>query len=92
MSKSTITTSQSGAIVASGPDAVAVFQATVLARALRTYAATKMQVNRAYTPANMLAVATKITGKPFKRGQYIQAADALKEWADSQIGVTVNKP
>lgn len=91
MTKSTITTSQSGATVASGPAAVAVIQATTIATALRMYARTKMRVNRAYTPANMMAMATKITGKTFKRGQYVEAADALKEWADRQIGVTVNK-
>lgn len=90
MTKSTITT-QSGATVASGAAAVAVFQATTIATALRTYARTGMKMNRAYTPGNMLKMAEKITGKKFKRGQYTEAADALKEWADSQIGVTVNK-
>lgn len=87
---STITTTETGATVCSGKDAAAVFQAVAIARALRTYAATGMKMNRAYTPGNMLAMAEKITGKTFKRGKYVEAADALKEWADARQGVTVN--
>lgn len=56
-------------------------QATILASALEMYHKTKIKVNRAYTPSNMLATATNITGKKFKRGQYLEAAKALREYA-----------
>jgi hypothetical protein len=36
-----------------------------------------MKVNRAYTPSNMLATASHLTGQKFKRGEYIKAAEAL---------------
>lgn len=65
-----------------GRDAVKLYQATVLASALRLYAKTKMQVNRMYTPSRMLVAATAVTGKAYKRGEYQKAADDLKLWAD----------
>lgn len=67
-----------------GPDAVSVYQVLVIASALRLYAKTGMKANRAYTPTAMLAAAKRITGRAFKRGQYVQAADALKAWADAK--------
>lgn len=81
---------ESGAVVFSGRAAVDVFRAKTLASALRLYAKTGMKVNRAYTPTNMLATASSITGKKFKRGQFEQAAEALTQWADGEIGTTVN--
>lgn len=66
-----------------GPDAVALLRARTIASALRLYARTGMKANRAYTPSNMLAAATGITGKQYKRGQYVQAADDIKVWADN---------
>lgn len=87
---STITTTSSGAVVCSGRAAVDVFRAKTLATALRLYAKTGMKVNRAYTPTNMLATATAITGEKFKRGQFEQAAEALTKWAEGEIGTTVN--
>ena len=56
-----------------------VYQALVIARALKLYAKTGIKANRAYTPTNMLRMATKITGKSFKRGQYMEAHDAIME-------------
>lgn len=61
-----------------------IFQAKVIASALRLYAKTKTKVNRAYTPTNMHAMVTKITGKTFKRSQYLEAADALDTWVREQ--------
>lgn len=55
----------------------AAYQALVLKHALRLYARTGIKVNTAYTPKNMLLTAGRITGQTFKRGQYLQAADAL---------------
>lgn len=66
-----------------GPDAVQVYRALAIASALRLYARTDMKANRAYTPSAMLAAAAQITGRAFKRGQYLEAADALKSWADN---------
>jgi hypothetical protein len=43
-----------------------------------------MQVNRGYTPGAMLATASAITGKEFRRGQYEKAAQALQDWIDRQ--------
>jgi uncharacterized protein with FMN-binding domain len=54
------------------------FQSVVIAKALRIYAKHKRQVNRAYTPTAMLRTASSITGKKFRRGQYIAAAEALE--------------
>ena len=79
-----ITQTESGAIVFAGGDAVQVFRAKTIASALRLYAKTGMKVNRAYTPTNMLAAATQITGTKFKRGQFEEAAKALTDWANGQ--------
>ena len=38
--------------------------------------------NRAWTPTAMLAAASKITGRTYKRGQCELAAADLKRWAD----------
>jgi len=74
-------------IIASTPAEVNVYVATVLKSAIKLYAATKMQVNRAYTPTRMLAKASEITGKKFKRGQFEQARVALELWiAEQQQG------
>lgn len=59
------------------------YQAKVLASALRLYARTGMKANSAYTPTAMLATAGRITGKVFKRGQHLIAADALDTWAST---------
>ena len=63
-----------------GPEGVQTYRSIVIASALRLYARTGMQPNRAYTPTRMLAAATEITGMQFKRGQYLAAADALDAW------------
>ncbi len=53
------------------------FQAIAIRQALILYAKTGIKANRAYTPTAMLAAAQRITGKTFRRGQYIQAAEAI---------------
>lgn len=72
-----------GGTTFAGPDAVALFRATTIASGLRMYAKHKILPNRAYTPTAMLKAATGITGKAYKRGQYQQAADDIKLWADT---------
>lgn len=66
-----------------GGDAVALYQAIALGSALRTYAKTKMLMNRSWTIGNMLDTATRITKKPYKRGDALTAADDLKAWSDA---------
>ena len=75
---------ESGAVVFSGRDAVEVFRAKTLASALRLYAKTGMKPNRMYTPTNMLAAASQITGTKFKRGQFEEATKSLTDWANGQ--------
>jgi hypothetical protein len=66
---------------------VNIFRALAVASALRLYAKTGMKVNRAYTPKNMLAVATAETGRTFKgANKYNDAADALTELANKAKG------
>jgi len=72
-----------GSTMIYGPDGIAFYRAAAIASALRFYAKTGMKINRAYTPTNMFAAATEITGKTFKRGQYLEAAEALTAWAQT---------
>lgn len=66
-----------------GRDAVSVVQATVLESALRMYARSGMLMTRGATPTKLLALANGITGKTYKRGDYIKAADDVKVWRDT---------
>ena len=70
----------SGGTAFVGPDAVAVYRSVVIESALRFYAKTGMKVNRAYTPTAMLKTAEAILKRatPFKRGQFVIAADELR--------------
>jgi hypothetical protein len=72
-----------GATTFVGPDATLLFAATTLREAIRFYLKTKMKVNRAYTPTVMLAAASRITGKPYKRTQLAQAQADLNTWIDA---------
>ncbi len=66
-----------------GKAGVSTYQAIVLKSALKLYAKTGMKPNRAYTPTRMLALAGEITGQKFKRGQYLEAVNALQVWIDA---------
>lgn len=73
--------------------AINAYVALTVASALKLYARTGIKANRAYTPKNMMAVATKVTGKKFAARDYMGAHDALKEWAAQQsdsISATTN--
>lgn len=63
-----------------GPDAVALFRAATIASGLRLYAKTGMRPNRMWTPTAMLAAATGITGKKYRRGEYAKAAEDVSKW------------
>ena len=84
MTQNHIEASPGGGTSFVGPDAVKVYQATVIGSALRLYAKCGLKVNRAYTPSAMMKVATALTGKTFKARDYLGAADALKAWAEAQ--------
>lgn len=65
--------------------APAIYQAMVIRSALRLYAKTGMQVNRAYTPSAMMRTARRITGvKGLKSRDYAGAAAALDEWITTE--------
>lgn len=64
--------------------AVNAYAAIVVAKGLEVYAKTGMKLNRAYTPANMMAQAARVTGKKFKARDYLGAAKALREYAETQ--------
>lgn len=54
------------------------YRALAVMHALRFYARTGMKVNTAYTPKNMIAAASQITGKKYKRSQLEQAANDIE--------------
>ena len=56
---------------------ITMFQAMVLRTGLKMYARTKTQPNALFTPANMLDAASRITGRKYRRGQYMEAANDL---------------
>lgn len=63
-----------------GQAGVNTFVAVTLKSAIKLYARTGMKANRAYTPKNMLAKASEITGKTFKARDYDGAVAALEAW------------
>ena len=65
-----------------GPDATNYVRAELLASSLRLYAKCGMRPTRMVGPTQMLQMATSYTGKKYKRGQYEQAADDVKKWAN----------
>lgn len=65
-----------------GPNAVNVYAMRVLSVGLEGYAKYGIVPNRAYTPTAMLQAAERWTGKKFKRGQYFEAAQAVRLAAD----------
>ena len=54
------------------------YQILAVAQGLKLYAKTGMQPSRAWTPKAMLATAGRLTGKTYKRGQYVQAEADLR--------------
>lgn len=68
------------AVVFEGKEEVSRFVAVTLKSGLKLYRKTGMKPNRAWTPTNMLRKTEEITGKKFKRGQYLEAEQALEKW------------
>jgi hypothetical protein len=54
------------------------FQLFALAKGLEFYAKHGFGLNTGYTPKNMLATASSITGKKYKRTQLLEAAADLR--------------
>lgn len=70
----------SSAMVFSGEAGVNTFVAVSLKSGLKLFARTGMKPNRLWSPKNMMAKASEITGKKFKARDYDGAAAALEEW------------
>lgn len=66
-----------------GPDATAFFRAAAIASGLEMYGKHGIKPNRAWTPRAMLQAAGGITGKTYKRGQYLAAAADVRLWAQT---------
>lgn len=71
---------------------VAMYQALAIKHGLVFYARHGVRINRAYTPKNMMAMATKITGRKFKPRDYMGAVAALQEWTDKERGIEAHTP
>jgi len=66
-----------------GPDATRMFAAASLRGAIGLYLETRMKASRVHTPTRMLAAASAITRKPYKRGQLAQAHADLTVWIET---------
>jgi len=73
-------------IVFEGREGVQTYVALTLRQGLMLYSKTGMRPNRAWTPTAMLRKATEITGKKYKRGQYLLAAQDLEAWLVKMTG------
>ena len=73
-----------GGVMFVGPAATSLVQAITLKHSIGFYAKTGMKVTRMASPKFMLELASQITGKKFKRGQYAQAVAALETWIEEQ--------
>lgn len=65
-----------------GSDATNYVRAELLASSLRLYDKCKIIPTRGVTATKMLKMATGYTGKTYKRGEYVRAADDVKAWAN----------
>jgi hypothetical protein len=66
-----------------GRDAVALYRATVIAQGLEMYAKHKMRLTRSASPTDLLVMASALTGKVYKRGQYLTAAADVRIWCNA---------
>lgn len=83
---------QNRPVVYSGPDAVNLFRAKTLIAALRIYAKTGLIPTRGVTATAMLRLAAEYTGKTYKKGQHLQAADDVQKWAETmQAALPITK-
>ena len=60
------------------------FQATVILRAVRLYIKTGLRANRAYTPKNMAATASQLTGKTLSSRKLPEVQKALEDYLGTE--------
>lgn len=63
-----------------GKDAISLYRASTLAVGLQMYAKTGIKLTRVASPGAMLKMATEYTGKTYKRGEYLKAAEDVRIW------------
>lgn len=73
----------SSATTYAGPDATNFYRAATLRGSLKLYAECKIIPTRGVTITKMLAMATKYTGKKYKRGEALKAANDISKWIDA---------
>lgn len=66
-----------------GPDAIALYRALIIEKAIRLYVKTGLKPSRMYTPTAMLKAASSITSKQYRRGDLLKAADDIRTWSDT---------
>lgn len=81
--RSEIVNHPGGGTTITGPDAMLYFKAVTLRSSLKLFAKTGIMPTRGVTGPVMLRIATEITHKAYKRGQYQQALDDLGVWIDT---------
>jgi len=64
--------------IVDNPDPV-LLQAITLKHALRLYAKTGLLPNRQTSATKLLQIATRVTGKSYKRGQHAKAAEDIEK-------------
>lgn len=81
MNDSSVTITQSGGIMFSGPDAVNLARAISVKSALRL-AMVGLTI-RGVTKTGLLKIASEYTGKQYKRGEYEKAREDLTTWIET---------
>jgi len=78
-----VTIGPNGGMSFVGPDAVRLFAAVSLKSAIGLHRKCGMIPTRGVTITKMLAQATQVTGKQYRRGQHQQAEADLQIWIDA---------
>lgn len=73
----------SSATLYAGPDATNFYRAASLRGSLKLYAECKIIPTRGVTITRMLAMATEYTGKKYRRGDALKAANDISKWIDA---------
>ena len=71
------------AVSFNGPDAVHLYRAASLVSFLKLYAKTGIIPTRGVTGPKMLKIAADSTGKKYKRGAYLEAAEDVRIWCET---------
>ncbi len=85
MSTADVTLTDGGTMYA-GADATLYFKAAHLRAALRLFARTGIKPTRGVGGRQLMALATEITGKPYKARAYDQAVADLDVWLQTMRG------